>query len=157
MKKLLLLLLFIGVSTNAQFRSNLTKEQYTDNVDNYKPDSQVISGKNTTNLAFSYTDILTWGGSVEVIKNDIVNDKKPFYELYGSIDGEFDRVTITVKMGVTSLKQMDSLERTTQIVYGGTFEYRVEYRVVPNLGIVVGSDSVCDTLLGGLVYHFEEK
>lgn len=83
--------------------------------------------------------------------------KKPFYELYGSIDGEFDRVTITVKMGVTSLKQMDSLERTTQIVYGGTFEYRVEYRVVPNLGIVVGSDSVCDTLLGGLVYHFEEK
>lgn len=76
MKKLLLLLLFIGVSTNAQFRSNLTKEQYTDNVDNYKPDSQVISGKNTANLAFSYTDILTWGGSVEVIKNDIVNDKK---------------------------------------------------------------------------------
>ena len=51
--------------------------------------------------------------------------------LYGSIDGEFDRVTITIKMGVTSLKQMDSLERTTQIVYGGSFEYRV----VPNLGL----------------------
>ena len=96
---------------------------------------------------------ITWGGSVEVIQNDMVNDKKPFYALYGSIGGEFDRVTITVKMGVTSLKQMDSLERTTHIVYGGSFEYRV----VPNLGIVVGSDSACDTLLCGLVYHFGEK
>jgi hypothetical protein len=155
MKKLILLLLFIGVSANAQFRSNLTREQYADNVDNYKPGSQVtlMVGKNTAEVAFSYTDILTWGGSVEVIQNDMVNDKKPFYALYGSIGGEFDRVTITVKMGVTSLKQMDSLERTTHIVYGGSFEYRV----VPNLGIVVGSDSACDTLLGGLVYHFGEK
>ncbi len=41
MKKLILLLLFIGVSANAQFRSNLTREQYADNVDNYKPGSQV--------------------------------------------------------------------------------------------------------------------
>lgn len=71
MKKLLLLLLFIGLSANAQFlRSNLTREQYAANVDNYKPGSQVsvLLGKNTVELAYSYTDIITWGGSIERIQ-----------------------------------------------------------------------------------------
>jgi hypothetical protein len=156
MKKLLLLLLFIGLSANAQFlRSNLTREQYAENVDNYKPGSQVsvLLGKNTVELAYSYTDIITWGGSIERIQKDIVNDQKPFYAFFGSLGGEFEDVTITVKMGVATLKKMGSTENTTNFVYGGSFEYRV----IPNLGIVIGSDSACDTLLTGLVYHFGDK
>jgi hypothetical protein len=153
MKRLLFLSLLVSASVSAQF--NQTREQYADNVGNWKPGTQVslMVGKNSAEVGFSYTDIITWGGSLEVIQNDLVNDKKPFYALYGSIGGEFENVTITIKVGATNLKQMESLERTTHFVYGGSFEYRV----VPKLGIVIGSDSACDTLLGGLVYHFGEK
>lgn len=153
MKKIFLLLSLISLCANAQF--NQTREQYANDVGNWRPGSQVslMVGKNTAEIGFSYTDIITWGGSFEVIKNDLVNDQKPFYALFGSIGGEFENVTITIKLGVASLKQMESLERTTHFVYGGSFEYRV----IPNLGIVIGSDSACDTLLGGLVYHFGEK
>jgi hypothetical protein len=153
MKKVFLLLGLISLCANAQF--NQTREQYADNVGNWRPGTQVslMVGKNTAEVGVSYTDILTWGASFEVIKNDLVNDQKPFYALYGSLGGEFENVTITIKCGVTSLKQIESIERTTHFVYGGSFEYRI----VPNIGIVVGSDSACDTLLGGVVYHFGEK
>jgi hypothetical protein len=153
MKKVFLLLGLISLCANAQF--NQTREQYADNVGNWRPGTQasLMVGKNTVEVGISYTDIITWGGSFEVIKNELINDNKPFYALFGSMGGEFENVTITIKIGVTQLKQIESLERTTHFVYGGSFEYRI----IPNLGIVVGSDSACDTFIGGLVYHFGEK
>lgn len=153
-KLLLLLLLLIGTTVSAQF-SNLTKEQYAENVDNYKPGSQVfvMLGKNTWEVGYSYTDILTWGASFERTQFDSVNNQKPFYAIYGSIGGEFERVTITVKMGATRLQQMGATEQTIHFTYGGSFEYRV----TPNIGLAIGSDSTCDTVLYGLVYHIGEK
>ena len=153
MKKIFLLLGLISLSANAH--SNQTREQYADNVGNWKPSSQVslMVGKNTVEVGYSYTDILTWGGSFEVIQNDLVNDQKPFYALFGSLGGEFENVTITIKLGATKLKQMGATEQTIHFTYGGSFEYRV----IPNLGIVIGSDSTCDCLLGGVNIHFGEK
>ncbi len=153
MKKLLILFVLIGATANAQF--NETREQYAENVGNYKPSSQVslLVGKNTWEVGYSYTDILTWGVSFERTQFDNVNNQKPFYAVYGSIGGEFERVTITVKAGATQLKQIGSNVTTQHFTYGGSFEYRV----IPNLGIVVGSDSTCDCLLMGVNVHFGKK
>jgi hypothetical protein len=156
MKKIFLLLSLISLCANAQFRSNLTREQYAENVDNYKPGSQVsvlVGTKNTWEVGYSYTDIMTWGASFERTQSDKVNNQKPYYAVYGSIGGEFERVTITIKLGATQLQQMGATEQTIHFTYGGSFEYRI----IPNLGIVIGSDSTCDCLLGGVNIHFGEK
>lgn len=154
MNKLLLALVFIGVSANAQF--NQTREQYADNVGNYRPGIQasfLTDGSRTFEVGVSYTDILTFGGSIERTQSNVTNNQEPFYGVFGSIGGEFERVTITVKGGVTNLQQMGATERTTHIVFGGSFEYRI----LPNIGLIIGSDSLCDRLLLGVAYHFGEK
>lgn len=156
MKKILLLAILIGTSASAQFRSNLTREQYAENVDNYKPGSQVslmVGLPNTFELGYSYTDILTWGASIESVKRSNVNNANPFYAGYVSIGGEFERVTITVKGGATRLQQQGATEQTIHFVYGGSFEYRV----IPNLGLMVGSDRACDCLLFGVNLHLGTK
>lgn len=156
MKKIFLLLGLFSLCANAQFRSNQTREQYADSVDNYKPGNQVsvlVSTQNAWEVGYSYTDIITWGASFESIQYDSVNNKKPYYAVYGSIGGEFERVTITVKGGATRLQQLGATEQTIHFVLGGSFEYRV----TPNLGIVIGSDSACDCLLGGVNIHFGDK
>lgn len=156
MKKIFLLLSLISLCANAQFRSDLTREQYAENVDNYKPGHQVsvlASTQNAWEVGYSYTDILTWGASLESVKRDNVNNSNPFYALYGSIGGEFERVTITIKLGATRLQQLGATDQTIHFAYGGSFEYRV----IPNLGVVVGSDTVCDCLLAGVNIHFGEK
>jgi hypothetical protein len=156
MKKIFLLLGLISLCANAQFRSHLTREQYAENVDNYKPGHQVsvlVGNPNTIELGYSYTDILTWGASFESVKRDNVNNSNPFYAGYVSIGGEFERVTITVKGGASRLQQQGANEQTIHFVYGGSFEYRV----IPNLGVVVGSDRACDCLLLGVNIHFGNK
>lgn len=156
MKKLVLLLSLFSFCANAQFRSKYTREQFAEMSDNYKPGSQVsvlVGNPNTIELGYSYTDLLTWGVSVESIKRDNVNNANQFYAGYLSIGGEFERVTITVKGGATRLQQQNATEQTIHFVYGGS----VEYRVIPNLGVVVGSDRACDCLLMGVNVHFGRK
>lgn len=153
MKRLSFIILLVGMTANAQF--NQTRDEYAKSVGNYKPSSQVslLVGKNTWEVGYSYTDILTWGLSFERTQFDNVNNQKPFYALYGSIGAEFSDVTITIKAGGTKLQQMNSDKQTTHFSYGGSFEYRV----IPNLGVVVGSDATCDCLLVGVNVHFGEK
>ena len=155
MNRTFLLLNLISLSANAQFRSDLTREQYAYNVGNYKPSGQVslLIGKNTWEVGYSYTDIFTWGVSFERTQSNNVNNQKPYYAVFGSIGGEFERVTITIKLGATKLKQINSDRQTIHFTYGGSFEYRV----IPNLGIVIGSDSTCDCLLTGINIHLGEK
>jgi len=156
MKKILLLAILIGTSATAQFRSDKTREQYAEETGNYAPGSQVsllVGLPNTFELGYSYTDILTWGASIESIKRSNVNNANPFYAGYLSIGGEFERVTITVKGGATRLQQQGATEQTIHFVYGGSFEYRL----IPNLGIVIGSDRACDCLLMGINVHIGRK
>jgi hypothetical protein len=151
MKKLLLLMILI----TSQVYSQSKREQYAKDNDNYFPGTQVslLASPDCYEIGVSYTDILTYGVSFERAQFDIVNDEKSFYALYGSLGGEFERVTVTVKIGGTSLKQMNAENTTIQLAYGGS----LEVRITPNIGIIVGADNVVDTFLYGLCYHFGEK
>lgn len=151
MNKLLLLMILI----TSQAYSQSKREQYAKDNDNYFPGTQVslLASPDSYEIGVSYTDILTYGVSFERTQFDIVNDEKSFYALYGSLGGEFERVTITVKIGGTSLKQMYAENTTIHLAYGGS----LEVRITPNIGIIVGADNVVDTFLYGLCYHFGEK
>ena len=72
---------------------------------------------------------------------------------YQLVTGEFKRITVAVKIGGTSLKQMYDANTTIQLAYGGA----IEVRITPNIGVVVGADNVVDTFLYGLCYHFGGK
>ena len=151
MKKFLLLLVLITSQANSQSK----REQYAKDNDNYNPGTQVsfLASSNTYEVGVSYTDILKYGVSFEKTQFDKVNDQKSFYAIYGSLGGEFKRITVTVKLGGTSLKQMNSEHTTIQFAYGGA----IEVRITPNIGVIVGADNVVDTFLYGLCYHFGKK
>lgn len=156
MKKLVLLLSLISLCANAQFRSNLTREQYAENVDNYKPGHQVslmVGNPNTFEIGYSYTDILVWGASFESIKYSTVNNGNPYYAGYVSIGGESQEFTMSVKGGLTRLQQLNDTEQSTHIVFGGT----IGYRVIPNLSVILGSDTACDCFLLGVNVHLGRK
>lgn len=143
------------VLITSQAYSQSSREQYAKDNDNYFPGTQVslLASPDSYEIGLSYTDILTYGVSFERTQFDIVNDEKAFYAIYGSLGGEFERVTVTVKIGGTSLKQMNTENTTIQLAYGGA----LEVRITPNIGIIVGADNVVDTFLYGLCYHFGEK
>lgn len=151
MKKLLLLMVLITSYANSQSK----REQYAKDNNNYHPGTQVslLASPSSYEIGVSYTDILTYGVSFERTQFDIVNDEKSFYAIYGSLGGEFERVTVTVKIGGSSLKQMYAENTTIQLAYGGA----LEVRITPNIGVLVGADNVVDTFLYGLCYHFGEK
>ncbi len=151
MKKLLLLMILITSQANSQSK----REQYAKDNDNYYPGTQVslLASPSSYEIGVSYTDILTYGVSFERTQFDIVNDEKSFYAIYGSLGGEFERVTVTVKIGGTGLKQMYADNTTIQLAYGGA----IEVRITPNIGVIVGADNVVDTFLYGLCYHFGAK
>jgi hypothetical protein len=151
MIKLLLLLILITSQANSQSK----REQYAKDNDNYIPGTQVslLASPDSYEVGVSYTDILTYGVSFEKNQFDTLNDEKSFYAIYGSLGGEFKRVTVTVKMGGTSLKQKDAEDTTIQFAYGGA----IEVRITPSIGVIVGADNVVDTFLYGLCYHFGGK
>ncbi|HEU4789925.1 MAG TPA: hypothetical protein VFS71_09580, partial [Flavobacterium sp.] len=129
MKKLLLLMILITSQANSQSK----REQYAKDNDNYYPGTQVslLAASDSYEIGVSYTDILTYGVSFERTQFDTVNDEKSFYAIYGTLGGEYKRVTVTVKMGGTSLKQMNAENTTIQFAYGGALEVRIR----PNIGI----------------------
>ncbi len=152
MKQIYLLILLFSITVQAQYSA---RELYAENVGNYKPGSQLslLVGKNSWEIGYSYTDIFTWGASFERTQDDRVNDQKPFYALYGSVGAEFGRITVTIKSGAVKLQQMGSDEQTIHFTYGGS----LEYRIIPNLGIVVGSDVTVDNILLGINIHLGDK
>jgi hypothetical protein len=102
-----------------QANSQSKREQYAKDNNNYTPSTEVslLASPSSCEIGVSYTDILTYRASFEKTQFDIVNDEKSFYTIYGSLGGEFERITVTVKIDVTSLKQMYAKNTTILLTY----------------------------------------
>lgn len=150
MKKLFFLIALFVVSCNSS--SQMNRSSYARSVGNYEPTIQTTTllSKNSVEVGVSYTDIVTFGAAVQVAQFNELNDGKAFYTGYATCGSEFERITITAKIGATKVKKLAQDKAEFSIEWGGS----IEYRIIPQLGVVVGSDSVCDNLLLGVSYHF---
>lgn len=159
MKKIKLLCLLMLFASSAYSQFNKAKsEKYAYENDNFTPGFQasVLVGNRSYEVDLSYTDILTYGIAIERTQDkgsNGANGGKPFYAYYATFGGEFERITLTVKLGSCTLQQIGADYKSTHFVYGGS----IEYRITPNIGIIVSADKVAMSPLGGITYHFGEK
>lgn len=150
MKKLFFLIALFVLSCSSY--SQTARDNYARANGNYMPtiQSTILFSKNSVEVGASYTDVIVFGAALQVAQFDNLNDGRSFCVGYATFGGEFERVTITSKIGATKLKKQNQSTSEFSVEWGGS----IEYRVIPQLGIVVGSDSVCNNLLLGVSYHF---